>query len=71
MSTCPVLLLTPEVEEAFTWFHATHDVALLDGQKPQWRRTCLPAAGGIAEQDARLMATLEHLRTVLNGRLAK
>ena len=70
-TTCPVLLLTPEVEEAFAWFYETHELEGGGDRPPAWRRTVLPAAGGVAEQDARLMATLDYLRTILNARLPR
>ena len=70
LTTCPVLLLTGEIEEAFEWFHATHEV-IVDFGGPSWRRMALPAAGGVGDQDARLMATLDHLRTVMNALLPR
>jgi hypothetical protein len=69
-TTCPVLTLTPDVEEAFAWFHATHELARDQGRL-FWRRTSLPAAGGVGDQDARLMATIEHLAAVQGGILAE
>lgn len=70
MTTCPVLLLTPEIEEAFTWFRETHELTYEHGAAA-WRRVALPAAGGVGDQDSRLMATLDHLKSVFNVRLAR
>ncbi len=63
MTTCPVRALTPEVTSALTWFELTHQLVAQFGTA-YWMRTALPQAGGIGEQDARLMDALEVLRSV-------
>jgi hypothetical protein len=60
-----VLAFTPDVEAALHWFEQTHQL-VVNQAGAQWMRTALPHAGGIAEQDARLMDTLDFLRTVHN-----
>lgn len=69
VSTCPVLALTPEVESSVNWFYATHEFTNADGRF-WWRRTALPHAGGVGDQDCRLMAEIEYLASVMNGVLA-
>jgi hypothetical protein len=59
--TCPVLAFTPAVESALRWFDATHEPVPAEGR---WRRVALPGAGGIGDQDARLMDALDLLRRV-------
>lgn len=66
---CPVLAFTPEVEELYVWFHATHEIANADG-RVWWRRTSLPASGGAGDQDCRLMSALEYLEGLTNSLLA-
>ncbi len=60
-----MLTFTPDIEAAMAWFDATHRLAIEDG-RAQWIRTAFPRAGGAGEQDARLMAALEHLRLLHN-----
>ncbi len=60
---CPVRVLTPEVRTALTWFEETHQLVFEQGIA-YWRRTALPHAGGIGDQDARLLAELDVLRLV-------
>lgn len=54
-----MLAITPEFEHAFTWFRWTHEVT-----EYGWRRVDVPDAsrGGLAKQEARLMAVLEVIR---------
>lgn len=63
-----MLTLTPAVEEIFSWFYATHELAT-DNGRVWWRRTSLPTAGGVGDQDGRLMAELEYLEALLNALL--
>jgi hypothetical protein len=60
-----VLLLTPDVQELYDWFYATHELTATGGGL-MWHRIALPAPGTVGEQDAKLMERLEHLRTVAN-----
>lgn len=60
-------LLTPEVEEIFRWFAECYEVTV-DGMSGRvwWRRAALPAAGGVGDQDARVMAALEYVAQLRN-----
>jgi hypothetical protein len=60
-----VLAFTPEVETALQWFHLTHQQVFHDGWS-SWTRTALPHAGGVGEQEAKLMHILEYIRRLYN-----
>lgn len=60
-----MLLFTPDVQELYEWFYATHELTATGGGL-MWHRIALPAPGPVGEQDAKLMERLEHLRTVAN-----
>lgn len=59
------MAFTPDVDDALRWFGWTHDVEIGMGGA-RWRRVALPGPGGLGEQDARLMQTLDHLRHLAN-----
>lgn len=61
-----MLLVTPDVQEVFERFYATHELSTTAGGK-MWRRIALPGPGGLGDQDARLMDTLDFLRDVKNA----
>lgn len=60
-----MLAFTPDVEAALQWFEMTHELVVEQG-RAQWMRTALPHAGGVGDQDTRLLATIEYLRAVHN-----
>jgi hypothetical protein len=62
--TCPVLAFTPEIDSALRWFDATHELVTDATGRAWYRRTALPGAGGVGEQDAQLMDALDLLRRV-------
>jgi hypothetical protein len=59
-----VLAFTPEVASALRWFDATHELTTDQTGRCWYRRTALPGAGGLAEQDPQLMDALDLLRRV-------
>lgn len=63
-----MLWFTPEVDEAFAWFYATHELAS-DLGRVWWRRTSLPGAGGYGDQDAKRMATIEYVHAIMTEQL--
>jgi hypothetical protein len=65
-----VLLFTPDMQELFEWFYATHELTPTGGTVT-WHRIALPGPGSIREQDAKLLEELDYLRDVLNGTLLK
>lgn len=67
--TCPVLAFTPEVDHVLSWFYATHELTNADG-RVWWRRTALPQAGGVGDQDCQLMEELEYFQALTNGLIA-
>lgn len=71
LSTCPVLAFTPDVREVMSWFARTHEVEAVGMGGAIWRMKRLPASGGLDQQDARLMASLDYCRAVANHLLAK
>lgn len=68
LTTCPVRAITPEARAILRTFHLTHDLSLGLGMA-RWGLVRLPAPGSIGEQDARLMAELEYVRTQSNAGL--
>jgi hypothetical protein len=56
---CPVLLLTPELQRDLRWFYGCYQPT-----ERGWQRTALPRHGGFADQPARLLEMLEHLKAV-------
>jgi hypothetical protein len=70
VTTCPVREFTAEVEDILAWFYRTHEIdAGLAGGR--WRLSQLPRAGGIEDQEARLLEALDHCRAVQNAMLAE
>jgi len=63
---CPVLLFTPDVQEALSWFQLTHDLQGGYGWA-MWQRTSLPVAGGVEDQPAKLMEALALIARHENG----
>lgn len=61
----------PEVETLTSWFLQTHEIQHdpMTGQS-QWRRFALPMGGGAGDQDARLMAGLDLMRSLYNEVIA-
>lgn len=53
------------------WFGKTHDVEAIGMGGAVWRLRRLPQSGGLDQQDAKLMAALDHYRSVANELLAK
>jgi hypothetical protein len=69
LHTCPVRLVTPDVEGLFGLFAATHELRVgLAGAR--WERTALPTHGGIDAQPARDLQALGLIATVRNAWLA-
>jgi hypothetical protein len=68
LTTCPVRWVTPEAMEVLGWFDRTHEVTGGYGVA-WWRLRDLPGAGGVDEQDARLMAGLEFVRHMENAEI--
>ena len=58
-----MLAFTPEVKAYIEWFDLTHRLVNEDGWVHSIR-IALPAAGGVGDQDARLMEALELLKHV-------
>jgi hypothetical protein len=52
-----------EVQEVISWFGHCYDVESGNGVA-SWKRTALPAAGGIGGQDARLINAMEYVAGV-------
>ena len=63
-----MLLFTPDVQELYEWFYATHELTQTGGSV-MWHRIALPGPGALGEQDAKLMEALDYLRGVTNERL--
>ena len=68
LATCPVRALTPETKETLAWFDRTHEPHAA-GFTVLWQRVSLPGPGGVSDQDARLMAALDHVRDLKNALL--
>jgi hypothetical protein len=62
-------VLTGEVLEAFEWFEWTHEVVSNGLGGLWWSLVRLPGEGSIGAQDARMMATLDVVRSIENGLL--
>ena len=62
---------TAETREILHWFPLTHEVEAVGLGGAVWRLVRLPRAGGLGDQDARLMRALEHARGVANHLLAR
>jgi len=58
------------VVEVLGWFGLTHEL-VATGFGAHWRMAWLPAAGGIGDQDARLMEGLTLARAVSQATLAE
>lgn len=69
MNTCPVLLLTPFVQEASSLFDVTHEIRLGDGVA-YWSRVSLPVSGGIDRQPAKMLQALSVICNVKNDEIA-
>jgi hypothetical protein len=65
LATCPVLHVTSEAKEVLGWFDRTHELSAI-GNAVWWRLNLLPSAGGLDDQDARLMASLSVVRSMEN-----
>jgi hypothetical protein len=61
-----VLLFTPDIQELLEWFYAIHELRPHMGGL-RWERIGLPMPGGIGEQDARLLDSLDFLRQLFNS----
>jgi len=70
LATCPVRAIDAESEQVLGWFAATHEMTGGFGVA-WWRLERLPESGGVDEQDARLMASLEYVRQLQNTLLAE
>jgi hypothetical protein len=70
--TCPVKSFTTEVELITRWFAQCYrvEVDAMSGHA-EWKRTNLPRAGSIGEQDSRLMHGLEACAMISNEILAE
>jgi hypothetical protein len=68
LTTCPVRVLTPEVEDAYRWFRMTHEIEVGFGVA-LWRRRCLPQGIDLGAQDALLMQQLDALQALANEQL--
>ena len=64
---CPVKSFTTEVELITRWFAQCYAIQVdaMSGHA-EWKRTNLPRAGGIGEQDSRLMHGLEACAAISN-----
>lgn len=60
-----MLAFTPQVNEVLRWFQATHRQEF-GGGVTRWVLVQQPHGGAAGDQDARLMAALEHVRVVMN-----
>jgi len=58
------------VREWMQWFTRTHEVESIGMGGAVWRLRRLPRAGGVDQQDAKLMAALDVCRHVANELLA-
>lgn len=58
MTTCPVLTLTPDVRAMHDLFRRTHETRLVEGART-FTRVSLPREGGLQDQDAREMLSIE------------
>lgn len=58
-----MLAFTPETDYALRWFSLTHQQMVGQGFL-YWVRSALPAAGGVGDQDALLMSTIDYVRHV-------
>lgn len=65
-----MLAFTRTVNEAMGWFKRTHEVEAVGMGGSIWRMRRLPRAGGLADQDAWLMAALDYSRAISNRLLS-
>lgn len=61
-----MLAFTADTRDTLSWFEQTHEVEAVGMGGAVWRLKRLPADGGLADQDAKLMRAIDYCLAVSN-----